>query len=695
MCMSHDIPLRDLWRQMIEERDFSHIKQYDSAELVNSLADDDRELLAFLMAMHGEKLLSVDYQQGAYYLERATALAPKSIKIYSLKGSAYAQLTSHAPALESATAAYAAAAALEPQNSSIWYQWGVAAMHLGRLQCDVALLQDADRLLLRAAALRSEDEPFYAPLFWSWGQLWHSLSRLSGEPCDLDKALQYYRQVAEHNINAAPFWNDYANALWEMGGLLKRPEVFNDVVALYRKAIQLNPRYYAAQFNLGICYQRYFELTWKSTLFWSAHEQYTHCRVLNPQHGPLYFSWGRLLLLQGQLRRDTDFLDQACDLLERAQALDPNNPKLNLELAEAYLWCGSVYDDLELLHQAEELALSTVQDNPTNAEAWSLVGYCQAEYGHYFGEECYYRTALEKFSHALTLDRTATKAWYGCASTTLAVGELSGDVELIRLAISHFEQAQEFDGPFLPQFWNEWGVTCMKLAELSNDQTALETAIEKFECAIETDLCISDGEHIDPEWLYNYGCAYDFLGDMTEDHTYYERSIALLQKVLEIDPSYLQACYNLAVAYAHLGEFAADIESLQKACEHFQQLLIADVEDEMAWNEWGLALINLALLLYDEAQPDQGELFFNEAEGKLQHAAALGYNVAFYNLACLFSLKGNYTTAIAHLERAEHSAGLPPIEDVMQDEWLDGLRQTEQFRRLMSHLLGKYGGTAD
>jgi tetratricopeptide (TPR) repeat protein len=271
------------------------------------------------------------------------------------------------------------------------------------------------------------------------------------------------------------------------------------------------------------------------------------------------------------------------------------------------------------------------------------------------------------------------------------LGELLGDPELIKAALSHFEQAAEFDGPFTPQFWNEWGVAAMKFAEFSQEQEPLEFAIEKFETAIELDLTLSEGEYIDPEWLYNYGCAYDFLGDMNEDPLNYERSIALLQKVLEIDPDYLQARYNLAVAYSHLGEVTADIEPLKNACEHFHTLLAQDAEDEMAWNEWGLALINLGLLLCEEAQPGLGSQYFCEAESKLQQAAYLGYNVSFYNLACLCSLRGDYQAAIAYLERAENNAGMPPIEDVMQDIWLDGLRETEQFRVLLTHLLSKYG----
>lgn len=692
--MSHDMPLQDLWQQITERQDFSQFERYDSQLVVEKLTEQERDAFALLLVLYGQKIITTDYQRGASYLERGMTLAPNYIELHILAGKAYVQLNRSLPALEAAVMAYARAATLDPDNSLFYYHWGTAVMYLGRVKGDISLLLDADHLLHQAEELsRDCDDTFFTAMYWIRGQLWHSLSHLSGEPCDLEKALQYYRRVADRDIQVAPFWNDYADALCEIGNLLKNPPAFEEIVALYHRAIDINPRYYPAQFHLGNCYQAYFEETWKSSLFWHAHEQYTHCRVLNPQEGSLYHAWGCLFLLQGQLRRDNELLDQGCELLEQAAALGSNDlEELDFALVKTYLWRGSIYDDLALLRQAKDRAEAILAAHPTSAEAALLVGQCYTEYGHYFSEESYYHLALEKLAYALSLSETSSKIWYSCATTNLALGELTGDPEYLKMALGQFERATEFDGPFFPQFWNEWGVTSMKLAEHFHDRSYLELAVEKFETAIDSDFCLSDGEHVDPEWLYNYGCAYDFLGDMLEDSMYYERSILLLQKVLEIDPNYLQARYNLAVAYTHLGECMADIEALKAACEHFRLLLLHDVEDEIAWNDWGMALMNLALLLYEDADPDQAEAHFQEAEGKLQHATALGYNIAFYNLACLYSVQGDNQAAIAHLERAAHNAGLPSLEDVMQDPWLDGVRQTEPFRRLLSHLLSKYGG---
>jgi tetratricopeptide (TPR) repeat protein len=181
----------------------------------------------------------------------------------------------------------------------------------------------------------------------------------------------------------------------------------------------------------------------------------------------------------------------------------------------------------------------------------------------------------------------------------------------------------------------------------------------------------------------------DFLGDYTEDAAYYEKAAEVLSKVLRIDPEYYHARYNLALALSHLGETSSDIHALQKANELFELLLEKDNEDEMAWNDWGLSLLHLAQLIEDPLNTELARKCFEEAENKFLHAAALGFTPAFYNLACLYSLNGNASTAMHYIERAELAGSLPPIEDLMHDDWLYFLRQTPTFRHFLSQLVIK------
>lgn len=229
----------------------------------------------------------------------------------------------------------------------------------------------------------------------------------------------------------------------------------------------------------------------------------------------------------------------------------------------------------------------------------------------------------------------------------------------------------------------------MKLAEMTNDPKYVESAIEKFERAINQNAEDPINQECDLEWLYNYGCALDFLGDFTEETCDYERAVQVLSKVLEVDPSYTFARYNLALSLSHLGEHADDVESFQKSLHHFEILLSNDHEDETAWNDWGLTLINYGQLIYDPTHPEQAQNLYEQAEGKLMHAIALGCTQAYYNLACVHALMGHTSVAMHFIERAEVAGVLPGIEAMLHDEWLKNIRDTQEFRHYISLLSNK------
>jgi hypothetical protein len=65
----------------------------------------------------------------------------------------------------------------------------------------------------------------------------------------------------------------------------------------------------------------------------------------------------------------------------------------------------------------------------------------------------------------------------------------------------------------------------------------------------------------------------------------------------------------------------------------------------------------------------------------------LGNVHAYYNLGCLHSLNNNHELAMHFLERAYVSDALPTLDDIIHDEWLDNMRDTDSFRNFISHLL--------
>jgi tetratricopeptide (TPR) repeat protein len=250
----------------------------------------------------------------------------------------------------------------------------------------------------------------------------------------------------------------------------------------------------------------------------------------------------------------------------------------------------------------------------------------------------------------------------------------------VEKASRFYEKAMENKKTTDPQHWNGWGIVLLKLAEITNEKRNVEAAVAKFEQALMLYSSRNGDDDLDPDLLYNYGCALDFLGDFYEEACYYEKAVQALTKVLQIDSEYTAARYNLALALSHLGEQTADVECFHQAIDQFQMLLTVDREDGMVWSEYGLTLLNLAQLVHDAALPDKSLQYYEDAADKLLCAVSLGCLQASYYLACLFSLLRRFDDAMFYIERADSQDALPPIDEVMRDDWLESLRQTTAFK---------------
>jgi len=324
--------------------------------------------------------------------------------------------------------------------------------------------------------------------------------------------------------------------------------------------------------------------------------------------------------------------------------------------------------------------------NPTANK--TILGACFCELGRYFQSKDIYLDAIDKFNEGLKINSNHVLLLHGLALAYYAVGSFDEDVKMLEMAVALCKKIDEIEKVKTSGFLNDWGVALMKLGDINNDLSLIEQAAEKFEKAINGRLDANPLQ-IELEWLYNYGCSLDFLGDFRHEALYYEKSIQVLTHVLEIDSGYIHARYNLALAYFHLAELQEDVDCYLLAIDHFEQLLSQDPEDEVVSCDLGLAFLSLAALTDDPAHPLQSKHYFEQAEQKLQRSASLGNTQSYYNLACLYALLGNKDASIHYLERAEQVFCHPPLEDLMHDEWLKNLRNEPSFRSLVSRLYNK------
>jgi tetratricopeptide (TPR) repeat protein len=347
---------------------------------------------------------------------------------------------------------------------------------------------------------------------------------------------------------------------------------------------------------------------------------------------------------------------------------------------------GSQEERLDLIRGAKAKLEISLEMEPEDPHSWYLYGCCYNELGRYFHSEDYYLCAIEKFKYGLSQSSCYPILWYGLALAHFAIGELNGNKVHLEKAAHCCSKAMECGRSGSAQFWNDWGVTLLSLAEITEDPSHVRMAIEKFEKALRLPIDESNLQEVDLEWVYNYGSAFDLLGELTEESSCFEKAVQILTQVVQLDPDYYHARYSLALALANSGESHFDVESYQKASEHFQILLEQDSEDDMIHLDYGMTLIHLGLLIQDANYPDPAQVLFKHAEAHLMQAAALGNTQSYYQLAGLCSITGHLEQAMHYLERASFCGAIPEIEDLIHDEWLETLLHTPSFRQFINEL---------
>lgn len=521
--------------------------------------------------------------------------------------------------------------------------------------------------------------------FWNWGKVWVAMAKGSGEALEFNQALTFFESAQNAGMEHGEFWWEYGEVLWNLGSLLRREEYSTDALEKFLQSAACMPDEAEKWFGVAKFSRQLFELSNEEAYYQIAQEALEVFTQLEKDQFEGWLEWGKLESLAGKLLRSnsTAHFESSFEKFAKAETREPDNGSILSAWAEAELCLAVQLESLDLLKKAEVKARRGISLTPADPDCWQILGTTLNELGNYFRDDRFFFDAIQQFRQGLKIDKQHPFLWYGCALAHFSIGEMRGDPSFIKQAVCYCERLIELGGSPFPQFWNDWGVALLKYGELTGKKEAIESAIEKFEKAI---AIVPDETEIDNEWLYNYGSALDFLGDFSEDEKLYVMAVQQLKKVVEADPDHTAARYNLAQALVHLGEVTSEVEPIQEALEHFEHLARLDYEDELIHSDWGYALLTLSQLLDDPGNPEASQKLLLEAEASLQRGIALGCITSWYYLACLHALSGRTDEALHLLILCEEKGILPPLEDVLHEEWLDALHKTDGFRNFISSL---------
>jgi len=666
---------------------YRRVKAYEDPQRWEKMNEDERRILAQIFIKHGSERLAEQHPEAIKCFDLAAQVAPFEADVFYYKGVSLcchdeADLAVYHQAIES----FEACLCINPDHYNAWFLYGHSLNKMGIMTQETEFFGEAHEKFQQAELLigKNEKQP---SLYYSWGFTWVALAEASGEAHDYHVAFEKFQLAAEHGCNHDEFWRRFGDVSMGLASLLSRPSLLEQAVMHYQKAIACCPTSYNCIVGCALAMHKLFQVNGDTNICFQAHELYRKAHDMEQNDPFVLTRWGELNIVLGRLTSNPEVLDASIQMFKKADEISPNDSKILPRYAHGLVLSGALQEKIELLRAGEAMASRAVSLDPTNHDVWGILGNAHNELGHYFRDESFYFIAIDKYQHALTIDDKDPIIWHGLAISHFAIGDLLKDQEMIHKAINFYSRVIEFEGGGNPQFWNDWGVSFMKLFEMGGQQAHIEAAIDKFEQALNAHRERFPNMEVETDWVYNYGCALQFLGEYHDDPSLYEKAIQVLSQVVQGDPTYHFARYNLAVAFFHLGEHLEDVECLEKAVEEFQRFLTSDEnEDEIAWNDWGMALMYLGDLVRDPVHPEKSELYLADAEAKLLHAIALGSTEAFYNLARIYSVRGLNQAALHYLEKAMHHDDLPEIDEMMHDTWLESVRATQEFRTLLHEL---------
>lgn len=566
-------------------------------------------------------------------------------------------------------------------STFIWrHLWGNILVHLCRLVHDFSFVEKGLRQYAKADSIpdRKKEE-----LYWDWAQAWTLLGLHSLEPSDLKKGLLLFQGC---QCNSPLFQIDYAMAYVVYGMYTGEPSYSEEALVLLRGALAdtydseggvslVHARAWDAY--TSACKRRYF-LTHLPEHLEEANIAYREAILTIPDHVDLWLEWGELYLLSGWLKHDLKDIEIGLDKLTASRAKEGDPLRLSALLGQGLLFLGLSHDDLKALQEARQRVQAALEIAPAHPDLITAAAFAELGMGVYFSDEKSFTKAVSYFEKGIEQNATTVLNWHGLFRTCLSWGTVIEDISLVRRGVQAIARVSQLR-PHSSVFLNEWGIGLIQLKrfekEPETEQALLEEAILKFKQAYQLQESL--------ESLFNWGCALDLLGDLTGEEEDFEKAIAIFSQLYENTLGEPRVCYHLALALLHLGELTADVEYLRRSIELFEPLAQSDLEDASLWTDLGYALLTLSELICDPVFPEKGEELRREAEKRLLHAAEIGNGEANYYLACLYSLAKLTDSSIYFLKRADELNALPSQEDLVQDEWLANVRESDSFKQFI------------
>ncbi len=641
---------------------------------------------AYDLLLLGQTALSQKkLEEGLFFFKEACELKPGDPKLYFEQGLSLFDLGSEEGCEKNlllANKKFKMATSLLPEYFEAWQLWGLSLSHLGQSYQETHYFFEAEEKLIKALDLTShltESDSLY-DLHFEYGKVKMALAKRSGEACDWQISLEAFEKASKSpNHKNLDFWNQFGLACLGLTLLINDTKICVKAIHCFKHAITQDSSNYDGWRNLAKAMQFLYYRTHDEDHFSQANECFGACSQLRPLDPALWLFWALFLLKSGKATRDIKKLRSCLEKTQKAHALDPQIAESIACWGEALCFVGNLTEEIELIYAGQNKISEALEMHSESPEIWHSLGESFNCLGAYFEDIDYYYQAIEKFQTGLSIDRSKNEIWFSIGKAYTLIGDSLSDIETLEKSFHFYRKAISLS-PSTSSYHFEYACSLTKAGELTGEEHTLECAILEFEKSLYSQ---KNALYLHPEWLFEYAKALDLYAEFFEEKSHYHKAIEILSHVLMIDPDFPGIHYHLALVHSHLGELIEEIDSFYRALHFFKLALKHDEENDEILLNLGVTLINISELTENSSER---EVCYQDAEIKLIQAAKSGNLQAYYQLACLFSLKEDTDRSIHFLLKAESFDALPYTEELLEDEWLSSTRGSSAFKELVHYL---------
>lgn len=673
-----------------ESEAFEELELLEETHSQEELTEKERLLFARLFLEQGRRALEDGKKNTLDFFQKAVKISEHSWEILFEQGLILYGKGDHFRCLQLAFESFCLATEKNPSHTGSWYWMARVLFDKGRAEQNHLAFHEADQAFKRLESLAVSDPSFndHSDFYWRWGASLSLLGVSSGEPYDFQRAIAKFSKADSLGCKEPEFLRHYANACAELGALFESPDYFQNALVLFGKGLEVDPYNFDLLFDEACCVYCLADLKEDPLLWKKACERLEVLLAKQQDCLPIWLKLAQAQTIIGKMQSDQEYLKKALESYSRAYMLENSRVDILLAWASAELFLAGSSEDYEKIVSARFKIEEAIQRERENPDAWYLNGQSYLELMRYFNEIDFAEKAVESFKKGIEFGGKKHLFLYALGQAHYAIGELEEDIDALKESLNCFCQAEERDEGFSQHILYDSAMAFLKIAELTESPKEAAFAIEKLNLLMENVESVNDHQ-LKIEWLYTYGYALDLLGDLTDEIVYVEKAVEILEKIVQAAPNFYQARSAYANTLWHFGEEAHDAEMFRKSIQQFDILVQQDPEDALIFVDAGAALISFALLNQEmEESLEVVYFYFERAALFLKQGAALGNFSAYYQLACLYSLRKNYQFAFYFLEKAQASSCLPAKEDLLCDPWLEELRRHPRFRKFLASLRG-------